>query len=169
MHSPHFMQLANCMYCSSSSGDCGYSFSSPSGTPSSSVSSLSRYGLTSRWFSKSESNPTARSRITGKFCSGSTVITEEFSSSIFVKQASLGLPFIIMPHEPQVACLHEYLTATEWSRLFLTSRIASSTVVHFSYGTSKSSNPAVELSCAGLLRAMRSVIVRCAPGCCAEA
>ena len=42
-----------------------------------------------------------------------TQTTEGHLFLTLVKHASLGLPLIIIPHEPHVACLHEYLTAIE--------------------------------------------------------
>ena len=56
---------------------------------------------------------TTKSLTTGKLSIGSIVITSESNSTIFVKQANFGFPFIFIPHEPQDACLQEYLTPTE--------------------------------------------------------
>ena len=156
LHSPHLMHPENWTNRSRSSGVCTSSLLAPSGT---SVSSLTMNGFTLRWSSNSLSNPTARSLTTGKFLSGSTVIVPAPSSSIFVKHARRGLPLIIMPQEPHVACLQEYLTPTEWSMCFLTSSMASRTVVHFSTGTVYVANSLPRPS-AGFSRAMRSVTVR---------
>jgi hypothetical protein len=71
------------------------------------------YGLIRLWVVNILSNPTAKSRIIGKLFIGSTVTTSESNSDILVKHASLGLPLMIIPHEPHVACLHEYRTPIE--------------------------------------------------------
>ena len=84
---------------------------------------------------------------------GSTVIVSPSSSETLVKQASEGLPLILMPQLPQVACRHEYLTAIEWSRWCLAYRMHSRTVVHFWTGTANSSNRSPSL------RFTRSVMV----------
>src|SRR5213592_3275433 len=109
---PHWMQAIVCVMSIIDSGGTMYSRSggSPSGTS---------HGVTRRIFVQwVDSMSVTRSLITGMFAIGSTTIglvpplrfARSWASEIRVLQPSVDCPLIFIPHEPQIAALHEQRT-----------------------------------------------------------
>src|SRR5678816_1009183 len=96
------MHMPNCLYSSSSSGVCRYS-------PSDSSFSLLRmiHGLTDTSFRMKSPISTTRSRMTGKFRSGSTFTGPLPYSDRNVSHVSLGSPFTVIPQLPQMPMRHD--------------------------------------------------------------
>ncbi len=94
---------------------------------------LISHGVTRRiFFQCTASMSTIRSRITGMFPIGSTVIgvpSAPRAAAVCrcVLHASPGFPLIRTPHEPQIAARHEQRIPIDPSCFAFTSRIASST------------------------------------------
>src|SRR5688572_18547363 len=97
-----WLKRLNYLYSSSSSGVCRYS-------PSDSSFSLLRmiHGLTVTNFRMKSPISTTRSRMTGKFRSGSTFTGPLPYSDRNVSHVSFGSPFTVMPQLPHTPMRHD--------------------------------------------------------------
>src|SRR5919109_503535 len=109
---PHWMQLTTWVTSIIVSG--GTTYSRLGGSPSG-----NSHGVTRRIFVQwVDSMSVTRSLTTGMFPIGSTTIglpsprllAYSWASAIWVLQASVERPLIFVPHEPQIAALHEQRT-----------------------------------------------------------
>ena len=96
-------------------------------------------GFTLFSFSMKSVMSTTRSRITGKYRSGSTTIGPESKSRRNVEQVSRGSPFTIIPQDPHTPILHDHRYARLPSRWSLMWFRASSTTMSSVRGTWNSS------------------------------
>src|SRR6476659_1795852 len=96
------MHMLNCLYSSSSSGVCRYS---PSETGLS--LGLMIHGLTITSLRMKSPISTTRSRMTGKFLSGSTRTGPLPYSDRNVSHVNFGSPFTVMPQLPHTPMRHD--------------------------------------------------------------
>ena len=123
---PHWMQAIDCV--TSTIASWGTMYSRSGGSPSGSSQGVTRW----IFFQWTASMSTIRSLITGMLPIGSTVILPSAwecsaASPRWVLQASIGLPLIFTPHEPQIAARHEQRMPIEPSSSALAWRMPSST------------------------------------------
>src|SRR5438093_1995604 len=136
VHAPHRMHLEVSSNRSRSSGDWRRSF------PSAGTSSLTRYGITERYFSQNPSRSTSRSLMTCEPRIGSTLISVPASLTRY-SQASRLRPLMSIASEPQTPWAHErrkvsvpsWYHFTWWSRSSTRSLGSACTVYSSQWGS----------------------------------